>query len=88
MNFIECCRRAKEHGLMLIRAKNDAQTDFDLRPYDGVEYEGWVYLDVWTAGTVCAVYDALGEQNRAHLASLPVLRVVDVCWKIANKYAA
>ena len=50
-----------------------------------------VLVDSFTASAVVQVYDALNETNKAKFATLDLLRMVDVTWKVigrANKGTA
>jgi hypothetical protein len=42
-------------------------------------------VDLWTASHVVQVYDALNPENQKKLESLPLLKMVDMVWKLVKK---
>lgn len=49
-----------------------------------IEIEGYL-LDMQTANLVRTIYDSLSPKNRKKLESLPLMRQVDICWKLYDK---
>ena len=45
-----------------------------------------VMVDGFTASLVVKIYDALGDSNKKSFGSLPLSKMVNVAWKIHNKY--
>lgn len=43
-----------------------------------------VLIDMTTANTIVSVFGAINEKNKAKLLTMPVARVVDVCWKAVH----
>lgn len=43
-----------------------------------------VYVDHFTASMLVQVHDALNEANRAKFVALPLVRMVDVGWKLTK----
>lgn len=86
MTFIKCCQKAKAEGLQIIRPTQGNSSDFESRNFTAPppENQGWVYLDAWTAGAVCSVYDALDDSHKAMLEKLPPLAAIDICWKLVK----
>lgn len=86
MTFIECCQKARAEGLQIIRPTQADSGNFEARAFTAPPQEGrgWVYLDAWTAGAVCAVYDALDDSHKAHLEKLPPLAAINICWKLVK----
>ena len=84
MTFIECCQKTKAEGLQIIRPVGEEFRDFESRTFTAppTEGQGWVYLDAWTAGAVCAVYDALDDCRKAKLEKLPPMTAISLCWKM------
>lgn len=39
-------------------------------------------VDLFTASAVIKVYDALSGKNREHFSNLPLMKMVDVTWKV------
>jgi hypothetical protein len=44
-----------------------------------------VYVDLFTASCVTQVYDAVNDENKKRLESLPVRKLVTVVYKLLNK---
>ncbi len=63
-------------GLMAIRAILAGQTAQKVHE---------VFIDTFTASAIVAVHDALREDNRAKMLSLPVARVADISFKLIKK---
>ncbi len=43
-----------------------------------------VLIDGFTASAVVQVYDALNDTNKAKFVALPLVKMVDVTWKLVN----
>lgn len=50
-----------------------------------VEHSRGIWVDVQTANAVCTVHDALSEENRAKLLSMPLPRACDIAWKVLSR---
>ena len=46
-----------------------------------------VMVDGFTASLVVKIYDALGDSNKKSFGALPLSKMVNVAWKIHNKYS-
>ena len=46
-----------------------------------------VMVDGFTASLVVKIYDALWDSNKKSFGSLPLSKMVNVAWKIHNKYS-
>jgi len=45
-----------------------------------------VMVDGFTASLVVKIYDALGDSNKKTFGSLPLIKMVDVAWKLQKKH--
>lgn len=52
---------------------------------DEVVNDNAVVLDLVTAGMLTQVYDALGPRNQEKFGSMPLLKAVDVGWKLVTR---
>jgi len=55
------------------------------RPYGAGSKRGWSLLDLWSAGAIVAVADAINEKNRAKLDSLPPHRAALICLELIRE---
>lgn len=98
MTAIEIAKQIVEtKGALLVRQRKATQNgrrvivagEYDSKPYfDHGNRRGWVLFDLFTASAVVQVHDALNETNRAKFAALPLLRMVDVTWKLVSPKGA
>lgn len=66
-----------------VPARDDDLIDVAFRVYEQHQhekYDGYV-IDAMTAGAIVAVYRALRPDLREKMRTMPVMRVVDFCWK-------
>lgn len=84
MTAIEAARTVKDScQCHLLRVRKDSPGEYDAKPYGGGgNKRGWFYLDLFSAGAICAVYDALSEANRAKYATMPVYKMAVVAFKL------
>lgn len=50
----------------------------------GGRKKGWTLLDSFSASAVCAVYNAINDENKAKLEKLPPVRIVSICFKLCG----
>ena len=51
--------------------------------HQATEIDG-VLVDATTANCITKVYDALNEDNRAKLASMPIVKMANICWELVK----
>ena len=56
--------------------------EYDARPYGSGSKCGWVALDLFSAGAIATVYDALKPENQAKFASFPIQMMARVAFKL------
>lgn len=83
MNTIDLAKRVVETGTAhLWRYREGA---LQARPWGtGGRKRGWSLLDLFSAGAIKAVAEALNETNRAKLASLPPSKAALLCFKFVK----
>jgi hypothetical protein len=59
-----------------------ARTIFAEHQFDMVDGS---LLDAYTASPLVQVHDSLSEVNAARFAGMPLLKAVDIAWKLASK---
>ena len=52
--------------------------------HQAMKHDG-VLIDAQTAGAICAVYKALGEDNRAKFDAMPVEKAARIAWKLVAR---
>lgn len=89
MTLLEAAQRVRDtHSCVVIRARKEQDPNgpiqYDVKDYfgQGRKGGGWTALDACTAGAICAVGEALSEANRAKYLSLPLMKAVNVTWKL------
>jgi hypothetical protein len=84
MTWLEVARAiTAEKSAQLVRPRKDAPGQYDAKRYEGSK-RGWIWLDLVTASMLVQIYDALNEVNRAKFAGLPLLKAVNVGWKLVR----
>ena len=85
MTALETIREAKENGCQLVRPRKDQPLQYDCKFFAvGGKKKGWIYLDSFTASHVTNVYNAVKPEYQEKLSKLSLLRLIDVCWKVAS----
>lgn len=83
MTFLESCQHVREHGLCMIRPRENSPGQYDVRgPFE--EGTGWVWLDATTANIVCQIFEALSPERQEKFKTLPADVILKFCWRIAN----
>lgn len=82
MTALEVAQTANQHGVQVFRPRKDAPGQYDAKPYFTGSHRGWVILDAFTASAIVQVHAALNETNKATFASLPLLRMAAVAFKL------
>lgn len=74
MSTIEAARAVTEQcQCHVLRQRKDAPAGvYDAKPYGGGNKRGWFYLDLFTAGAIMTVYNALNEVNRERYGRMPI----------------
>lgn len=90
MDAITVARKVVGEGTCyVIRARKDAPGQYDAIPYlEAGKKRGWTALDLFTAGMLVGIHDALNEANRAKFRALSIQRMVEVGWKLYAKAKA
>ena len=78
MKFIEVAKMVVETKTAhLIRPRKGADMEYDAKPIFTGSKRGWVMLDLFTAGAVTAVADAISEPNREKMNRIPPRKVIE-----------
>lgn len=85
MTVIEIMREAKENGYQLVRPRKNQFGQYDCKHFtEGGNKKGWIYLDSFTASHVLNVFNAVKSEWQEKLKKLPLLRLIDICWKVTS----
>jgi hypothetical protein len=85
MTALEVIKEAKENGCQLVRPRKDQPLQYDCKHFAvGGKKKGWIYLDSFTASHVINVYNAVETKYKEKLEKLGLLRLIDLCWKVAK----
>lgn len=80
MTSIEVARRVvNEKSAYLFREKADGS--YDAKLFFAGSKRGWTCLDLFSASALVQVYDAVNEQNKEKLLSLPLAKAVRLAFK-------
>ena len=78
MNIIQAAQYVLDNGYTRMTLRKDDHTQVDLPRKKGM------YLDAFTSSMIVQVTDRISEDNKAKLLSLPVLKAVDILWKVSK----
>lgn len=81
MSWLAAARTVKEQHQA---RRVDVRTGY-LVPDGRKRRGGVVLLDAVTAGMLVAVWTQLNERNRAMFVAMPILKAVDVGWRLVNR---
>lgn len=84
MTAIEVFRIVNNEGAHYVRSRKDEPLQYHVKPLFTGSHKGWVLVDSFTASAVVQVFDALKEANQIKFGSMPLLRIVNVTWKLVK----
>ena len=85
MNAIEVANYGLKNGCISFRERAKEPGQYDVKDWPGGNKRGWTMLDITSAGAIVAVYNGLNETNKNKFASLPLIKMAIVAFKLINK---
>ena len=86
MNAIEVAKKVvAEHQAVLVRERKGEPGQYDVKDLHQGNKKGWVILDGFSASAIVKVYEALNETNKGFFASMPIVKMARVAFKLINK---
>ena len=85
MTALQTINEARENGCQLVRLRKNTPGEHDCKSFHyGGSKKGWIYLDSFTASNVINVYNAVKEEHKQRLEKLPLIKLIDICWKVVS----
>jgi hypothetical protein len=84
MKAIEICQKiVYDRACFVVRPRADTPGEYDAKLWPGGSKRGWIFVDLFTASAIVAVYNALNETNKTKFSVLPIEKMSRVAFKLA-----
>lgn len=85
MKGIEVARKVvAEKSAYLVRPMKGHEGQYDAKPWSGNK-RGWMFVDLFSASTLVAVYDAINAEDQAKLDSFELPKAIAIAFKLLKK---
>jgi len=84
MTLYEIAKRTLTEGAQKFRHRGGNQYDCQLDCWTG-NNKGWTLLDHFTGSVIVQIYEALSPENQVKYMNLPLMKLLDVTWKLVNR---
>lgn len=73
-------------GALMIRNRKEAHIrgedwQYDVKPLFSGSKKGWTIMDLFTAGAVLSIYNALSEEHRTKFNKIHLTKLIDFTWR-------
>ncbi len=83
MTLYEIAKKTQADGAQLLRHRGGNQ--YDCKPMFTGNKHHWTLIDHFTGSVIVQIYEALKPENQLKYISLPLMKFIDVTWKLASK---
>lgn len=87
MTAIDAMNLVNTDGAQLLRPRKGEPGQYDAKPMFTGSKKGWMLVDSFTASAVLQVFNAIGPENQEKMKKLPLLKMVDISWKLVKKFS-
>jgi len=85
MTIIETARKVTtDKSAQLVREHKKELRRYDVKPLFTGSHRGWFILDLFTASAICAVADAINQENLAKFQELALPKVLKITWSLVK----